>query len=1005
MPASRASQTSSVIQTNFTAGELSPRLLGRTDIDKYKNGAATIKNFTVLKHGGVTRRMGTKFVKSTKGNGKVRLVPFQYSSTQTYMLEFGVGYIRVYRDSGELLEEDEQIEITATEEGVFGGIYTESELSELNFAQSADVLFVTHPNHIPFELRRLSGGDDLVANWEWVKYRPTDGPWLDLNADADHTLEVSGLSGAVTVTSNREMFSSTDFLRLIAIDQASTTEDSEDESYGKVLRGHGQIVGIDDSRHATVLTTVNFQEAGVDGASSLWRLGAWGEATGFPRAITFHQNRLWFGGNIKQPQTIWASVTNDFNSFAPNNPEDVAVVRDTDGLNFTIADNRVNTIQNMKSEVRGLLVLTDGGEFVGMADGLFKPITPTNFAIARHGNFGSPVGVQALQVADRVLFIQSAGRRIRELGYSFESDRYQGLDLTLLSDHLTESRLNNLSYQQERESVIWATNNDGSLLGLTYERPEKVYAWHQHILGGSYLGGQAVVESIAAIREENEDQLWLVVRRHINGGVVRYVEILKEPFRPTDNVEDAFFVDSGLSQDNRVNIAAATQTSPVQVTTESAHGFATTDSILIRHCTGMAEINDNIYYPMNPSGDTFDLGKTKPMNITAISKANPAVVTAPGHGIATDDKVFLNVDSGMTELDNKTVTATRISTDTFSIGVDTSITAAESYTVFDTAATATISVDTTGAPPPGVQYVGEGDTIVLISGESPAITVTLTLRGTAGETTSEATSGTAIYAKTFSSGGFATSTLHAIAQAAEIKTAINFHTSFSATVDGAKVTVTQATEGVLGNTEITITEIGAAGLSKTDFTGGANGVGTAQALEVGTSFGAYTGNGKAGKKVTAVSGLTHLVGETVAVCGDGADLGTYTVASGGTLTLARSASVVHVGLPYTSEIKTLPLIYASRMGDSRGMKARAFKMLLRLYRSMGGKAGLGDRIDGIDYRVPSDDMGMPPTLFTGMKDVGVTISNERDAQVTIQHSGPQPMTILAIHSEMDVGGI
>ena len=965
----------SVIQTNFTAGELSPRLLGRTDLDKYQNGAATIRNFTVLKHGGVTKRMGTKHITTTKSDGKVRLVPFQYSTTQTYMLEFGAGYIRVYRDSGQLLESGTsnpmEVDTSASTAS-----YTEDDLAKLNFAQSADVLFIVHPDYPPHELQRLAGSDDLAANWKWTPYDFKDGPYEDLNTDEDKTIKpLVVASGEVTIRASVGIFASTDVGRLVALEQAGSDD--------KIHRGYGKIISITESTttlptHDLIIEVVaDFQTTT---AVSTWRIGSWSDTTGWPRSVSFHQNRVWFGGSTKSPQTLWASATNDFANFRPNSPDDTSTTADTDGLNFTISDNRVNTIHNIRSEVRGILVLTNGGEFVGMADGLFKPITPTNFAIARHGYYGSPEGVQVIQAADRVLFVQSAARRIRELGYSFESDRYQGLDLSILSDHLTEDRFTSLSYQQERESIIWGTTTTGTLLGMTYERPEKVFAWHQHILGGSLYGDQTVAESIGVIREENEDQLWVVAKRLVNGVISRSVEIMKEPFRTTDNIEDAFYLDAALTLDNRKSIAAVNQTMPVTVTTFGDHGASTGDTVLIRYVEGMTELNDNVYYVMDASGEAMGLGKTAAFPISAITRANPAVVTAIGHGFVTGDKVFITGVSDMTQVNGEFFTITRVDTDTFSLdNIDSS-----GYTVFvaGTPATATVTIT-------AYAELNTGDKVNLVATDGTNYDFTngdqSSVAGTWESTTSNNQTASNLMNVINTSSGPA-------------------GTRFTATVDGAVVTITQATAGADGNTTITLTDSGTAGMTRTNFTGGEI-AGTAQSVEDGRSFNAFTGGGKVGKRVTAITGLTHLVGETVGACGDGADLGTYTVASDGTITLLSASSIVHVGLPDTSEIKTMPLIFSSRSGDTRGYKVRAYKTLIRLFRSIGGKAGFGDRIDEIDYRVPSDDMNMPPDLFTGMKDVGVTISSNRDAQVTIQHSGPQPMTILAIHSEVDIGGV
>ena len=137
------------IQTNFTAGQLSPRLHGRVDVNKYNNGLKTQKNAYSLPHGGVVRRGGFKYVAGVKTNAKkVRLVRFEFSITQAYIIEFGDQYIRFYKDNGQIQSGGSAVEVATP--------FLEAELFDLYFAQSADTLYIAHPSHAPRKLTRTS---------------------------------------------------------------------------------------------------------------------------------------------------------------------------------------------------------------------------------------------------------------------------------------------------------------------------------------------------------------------------------------------------------------------------------------------------------------------------------------------------------------------------------------------------------------------------------------------------------------------------------------------------------------------------------------------------------------------------------------------------------------------------------------------------------------------------------------------------------------------------------
>lgn len=180
-------------QVSFAAGELAPSLYGREDLAKYAVGLRTLKNFTVHPHGGVSNRAGTRYVAEAKHAGKaVRLVPFEYSDTDAYLLEFGDEYVRFYKNGAQLVKDGSPYELETP--------YLEGELRALSFAQSADVLFIVHPNHPPMELARYAD-----TNWTLEKCAFKGGPFRTMNS-SDTTIALSSMIGNVTLTASAALF-------------------------------------------------------------------------------------------------------------------------------------------------------------------------------------------------------------------------------------------------------------------------------------------------------------------------------------------------------------------------------------------------------------------------------------------------------------------------------------------------------------------------------------------------------------------------------------------------------------------------------------------------------------------------------------------------------------------------------------------------------------------------------------------------------------------------------
>jgi len=455
--------------TNFTGGELSPRLDGRNDLAKYASGCSTLENLVIYPHGSAARRPGTNFVAAVKDSTKkTRLIPFEFSTTQTYMLEFGDQYIRFYKDNGQILSGGSAYEISTP--------YLEAELFDLKFAQSADVMYICHPNH---EVEKLSRTGH--TSWSLTDVDFTKGPFLDPNTTATTLTPSSASTGSRTITASAVTginggsgFLATDVGRQIHFND-----------------GYGVITAVGSTTSITVNVTTAFANAN---AITNWYLGAFSDTTGHPSCVTFFEQRLVFAATLNNPQTVYFSKSGDYENMDANLGGTIA---DDDAIIYTIASNQVNAIRFMTT-TRTLIIGTAGGEFAVSGGGTDNAITPTNILIKKQSNHGA-ANVDAVAVGNATLFLQRARRKIRELAFNFDVDGYVAPDMTILAEHITEGGLTQVAYQQEPNQIIYATREDGELIGLTYQREQQVVAWHRHIFGGRFGVATITVSDYANI--------------------------------------------------------------------------------------------------------------------------------------------------------------------------------------------------------------------------------------------------------------------------------------------------------------------------------------------------------------------------------------------------------------------------------------------------------------------------------------------------------------------------
>ena len=437
--------------TSFVSGEFGNKLSGRTDFEKYSTAAKTMENFLVHPQGAATRRVGTQYIASVKtAANKTRLIPFEFSTTQTYIMEFGNQYIRFYKDKGQILDSGSAYEISSP--------YLTAELFDIKFAQSADVMYLVHPNHEPMKLSRT----DHTA-WTLAEVAFTDGPYLAENTTTTTLTPASASTGTgVNITAS-------------AVTGINGGAGFQTTDVGRIISFNSGLAKITARTNTTVVVcTITTAFANTD-ATAAFKLGAFSDTTGHPSCVSFFEQRLVFAGTKDEPQTLFFSKAGDYeNMTAGTNAGDAMI--------YTIAANQVNVIRYLKAQ-RTLVVGTTAAEYTVSADGTDASITPTNITIKRQSSYGS-ANVDAITAGNAILFLQKAQRKIRELAYNFDTDSYVAPDLCILNDTVTNTGIVQMEWQQEPDNILWCVRDDGQLAALTYQRSENVVSWHRHILGG-----------------------------------------------------------------------------------------------------------------------------------------------------------------------------------------------------------------------------------------------------------------------------------------------------------------------------------------------------------------------------------------------------------------------------------------------------------------------------------------------------------------------------------------
>tara|TARA_R110000851_G_scaffold5398_1_gene22364 strand:- start:6120 stop:8630 length:2511 start_codon:yes stop_codon:yes gene_type:complete len=700
---------------SFGGGELSPAVYSRIDLQKFGSGAKRLRDYFVHAEGGISNRQGIDYIRETKDSSDIsRVITFEYNEDQSYALEFGNEYMRVYRNGGVVVEAGfsisaatqanpvvvttdahsyadgqevfisgvagmtelngrfltianvtattfELVGVDGTSYGAYisGGSservftlampYLSGELETLKFRQSNDIMYLSHRNHAPRKISRTDHDAWIIEEiaFQPVQVAPTavtvtpqgsaGSTTYDyyVTAIAEETGEESIVAAGSTSTGNATA-SSTNF------NQVTFTGATNAESYD-VYRSDNGLYGFIGSTETTTFDDKNIDPDFEDTAPKLRQpfLGV----GNYPGAVGLHEQRSVWGNTDTKPLNTFLSQTSQFENMNVSSP-----TKSTDAITLRMVTGKGNEIRHFRSFRELLFVFTSGAVWTlgpgGNADG----ITPSSKQL-KVQEYLSSTDVPPMTIKTSMLMVAgkaNKGFEIHSIGEDINSGvagNYVGSDLTVLSRHLFEGfTIKEWAYIERPYRLILCVRDDGKIICMTYLNEHQIYAFSLWETDGEF-------ESVTAVPEGQEDTAYFVIKRTIDGNVVRNVEKLHT--RKFTDIKDAFFVDSGLSFDgtDAQAISSATQSNPV-VLGLVGHSLSDGDKIVIKDVAGMTEINNREYTVGNSAANTIELVGVDGSAFSAYvagGTAQKLYTTISGLGHLEGKEVIALADGNLTE--------------------------------------------------------------------------------------------------------------------------------------------------------------------------------------------------------------------------------------------------------------------------------------------------------------------------------------------------------------------
>ena len=493
------------IQTNFNTGELDPLMRARVDLKAYENALETATNVICQPQGGITRRPGLRYINALPNSGSesaangVRLVSFEFSTEDSYMLCFTHNRMYVYKNGALVTNINGSGNNYLDTSGVS---LTSAKLANLCWTQSADTLIVVHEDLPPVKIVRGASDSSWTASAITFDSKPKYAFTLSAS-NPSGTLTPSAVSGKITLTASAAgTFSSSDVGQYV---NASP-------------QGRAKIVAYTSGTVVQAITEFPFFDTSAI-ASGSWEKETgyevvWSGTRGYPKTVTFHEGRLYFGGSKTRPSTVWGSKVGLFFDF------EATEGLDDDAIEATLDTNTFNAITDIISG-RDLQLFTTGGEFYVQQSQL-EPITPANFSVKTVSRHGSKPGIRVKQLESGTLFIQRQGKTLNEFAYSDTQATYLTSKISLLSGHLlktpTRMALRKAVATDENDLLLIVNSDGGSMAVYSLLRSENVIAPTRFTTGTDQFVDVGV----------DITTIYCVVKRTISGTAQYYVEIFDD---------------------------------------------------------------------------------------------------------------------------------------------------------------------------------------------------------------------------------------------------------------------------------------------------------------------------------------------------------------------------------------------------------------------------------------------------------------------------------------------
>lgn len=483
--------------TNFATGELDPLLRARVDLTAYNNALAKATNVLIQPQGGLRRRPGTKHIfelpnssTPSAGNG-VRLVSFQFSVTDSYMLCFTHNRMHIVKNGAIVTN------INGTGNSYLTTSIASDIVDDMCWTQSADTLIVVHPDLSPVKIVRGASDNLWTASTITFDSIPKYAYTLTSSNPAA-TLTPSAVSGNITLTAGSGVFSA----------------GSVNQYVNGNTQGRARIVEYVSTTVVKAITEYPFFDTAAL-ASGAWELEAgyvdvWSAGKGWPRSVSFHEGRLYFGGSKSRPSTIWGSKIGLFFDFVPTES------LDDDAVEATLDTNDLNVITDIISS-RDFQVFTTGGEFYIPQAGT-DPVTPLTFTFKNVSRNGIKPGTRVQSVESGSIYIQRQGKSLNEFVFSDTQLTYITQRISLLSGHLLKGpqriALRRASSTEEADLLLMTNTDDGSMAVFSIMRSQQVTSPSEFTTDGQFIDVGVDVNVIYA-----------VTKRVFNGTTRYFIEL------------------------------------------------------------------------------------------------------------------------------------------------------------------------------------------------------------------------------------------------------------------------------------------------------------------------------------------------------------------------------------------------------------------------------------------------------------------------------------------------